>query len=199
VVERALAKDPEQRYADAGAMRAALLAGARGDVTVADSTLPLPVVVTDPDTAAATRPTTWWPVLLFVALGLLVAAGVWALGDRDGVPLREEVPATESPTFPSSFTQPEATAPPTAPPTAPRAVVPVVPGNDDDDDDGGDDDGGDDGGDADAARGPGAREDKAGKAPKPEKAPKAEKAPKPEKADRSGPGSDARSDGTGED
>jgi serine/threonine-protein kinase len=172
VVERALAKDPEQRYADAGAMRTALLAGARGDVTVADSTLPLPVVVTDPDTAAATRPTTWWPVLLFVALGLLVAAGVWALGDRDGTPLREEVPATESPTFPSSFTQPEATAPPTAPPTAPRAVVPVVPEDDDDDGDGDDE-----------ARGPAARE---------------EKAPKPEKADRSGPGPGGKGGGKGE-
>lgn len=117
VVERALAKDPAQRYPDAAAMRAAVLAGAEGDATIVDSTVDLPVVVrADPP---PTSPVVWWSVVLFAIVGILVAVGVWALGDPDAPPVGSEPTPTEVVTLP----QP-ATLPPTTPSSA--TVVPTV-------------------------------------------------------------------------
>ena len=184
VVERALAKDPAQRYPDAAAMRAALDAGMRGDVTVVDSTIDLPVLVGDPaDVAGLVSPTepswrrgAWWPVLAFVCVGVLVALGVWALGDHDAPRTRQQVPPTEVATFPTALTQPPATVTPT---TAAPLVVP----------------GGVTGGGTDLAEegGPGAQRAKeAGPAKEPttpeEQEPKAPTAKEPKTPDRTGTG-----------
>ena len=122
VVERAMAKDPEQRYPDAAAMRSALLAGVRGDVTIVDSTLALPVVI--PADAPRRRPPAFWPVVAFVVLGALVAASVWALGARDGSPTLDPVTATTVVTVPA--TTPATTPRPTVTPTVAATVPPTV-------------------------------------------------------------------------
>jgi hypothetical protein len=114
VAERALARDPAQRYPDADAMRLALRSGARGDVTVADSTIPLPVVVEPAERARSTRRSGVWAVASFVVLGAGIAVGVWAFGDRDA-------PSSGVPEPTSVVTVP-ATSPPTTVVTAPVAA-----------------------------------------------------------------------------
>jgi hypothetical protein len=121
-------------------------AGLRGDVTIVDSTLALPVII--PEDAPARRAPAFWPVVAFVVVGALVALGVWALGARDATPTFE-VPPTEVVTSPST-TPPRPTvaatvAPTVAPTAAPAVVTPRTPAT------------------------------KAPKAPKAEKGPKAEK------------------------
>ena len=129
VVERAMAKDPAERYSSAESMQLALRDGRIGDATVIDSTLALPVVV-EPDGEAAERDgrrVALWPILLFVLLGAFVALGVWAFGDRDaGLPTGEETPVTVESTIPP-------TNPPTVPPTTAAPVVIPPPADDDDD------------------------------------------------------------------
>jgi serine/threonine protein kinase len=120
IVERALAQDPAQRYPDAGAMRTALRAGARGDVTVADSTVTLPIVVEPLGRATPDRRRGLWAVVLFVVVGALIATGVWALGDRDGP--TAVVPDPTVPTLPTTVT-PLVTTPAPAPTAAPAPVV----------------------------------------------------------------------------
>jgi serine/threonine-protein kinase len=130
VVERALAKNPADRFPDAASMRAALLGGEASALTeamtqpveaVPTRTLTMaaaPVPVGEPAAVPRERPRWLIPVVIAIA-ALLISVGAWAVTRDSGTsgPPHPTTPATTTP----------ATTPPTTAP--PAAVVPAPRGN----------------------------------------------------------------------
>jgi serine/threonine protein kinase len=140
VVERALAKDPADRFPDAAAMRAALVGGEAGALTevlaapAATRTMTLPMTAPAEEAGPRARPGWLIPALIAI-VALLVGLGAWALSRDSGdtvVPPQTtnatNPPATAAPTTPptSPPTNPP-TAPPTSPPTNPPTAAPTTP------------------------------------------------------------------------
>jgi tRNA A-37 threonylcarbamoyl transferase component Bud32 len=134
VVTRALAKDPDERFADAAEMRAAL----RGEATVGSAAPTVPMgqtvpvdetLVLAPVRSPARRRWPWVAAAALVA-GALVAALVALAGSGSGpgATVVPTVPATVPATTPAT-TVPPRTVPPTTVPstTVPRTTVPATP------------------------------------------------------------------------
>lgn len=149
VVLRALSKAPEDRYADARAMRDALLGSATNMSEVtrqAEVVAPLPPRDERPTRAGRGRPpdpptppptrtagrSRRWPLLLFLMLlllavailaGVVLADGLGLVGDDDDDP----TPTTEEVTAPTEAAEPTETATPTPEPPTPTETLAPTP------------------------------------------------------------------------
>jgi serine/threonine-protein kinase len=117
VTRRAMAKDPEDRFASAGEFTTAL-EDATAPVAPIAPTSPLPVAPPGPRHAARRpRRRSWWPGLVLIAAGLALAAAL-AFGLLDGdtprsPPVRSPSPSTTPSPSASASSSPSASPTPT--------------------------------------------------------------------------------------